>query len=86
MPQLCICPAIVKLHFTLPRIWYLVNAQKHIELNCHFVSEKLEAGDISFSYISSKQQLTGIFTKSLGKKQFTYLRGKSGMINPHVPP
>ena len=57
---------------------------KHIELDCHFVQEKLEAGDISFSYISLKKQPVDIFTKALGKKQFIYLQGKLGMINPHV--
>ena len=59
---------------------------KYIELDCHFIREKLEAGDISFSYIPSKQQPTDIFTKALGKKQFIYLRGKLDMINPHAPP
>jgi len=59
---------------------------KHIELDCHFVREKLEAADLEFSYISSKQQPADIFTKAVGKKQFTFLRDKLGMMDPHAPP
>ena len=59
---------------------------KHIELDCHFVREKLEKGDIIFSYVPSTRQLADIFTKALGKKQFTFLRDKLRMINPHAPP
>ena len=58
---------------------------KHIELDCQFVREKLEAGDLTFSYISSNQQPADIFTKALGRKQFTYLRDKLGMVNPQAP-
>ena len=59
---------------------------KHIELDCHFVREKLESSDVLFSYILTRQQPVGIFTKSLGKKQFMYLRRKLGMIDPHALP
>ena len=38
---------------------------KHIEIDCHFVREKIESGDITTSFINSNDQLTNVFTKSL---------------------
>ena len=55
------------------------------ELDCHFVQEKPETGELAFSYLASKQQPDNIFTKTLGKKQFLHLWGKLGMIDPHAP-
>jgi len=59
---------------------------KHIEIDCHFVHEKLESGDPAVTYLTSHKQPADIFTKALGKKQFMFLRGKLGMIDPHAPP
>jgi len=59
---------------------------KHININCHFVREKLESGDLAVSYLASKEQPANIFTKALGKKQFMYLWDKLGMINPYASP
>ena len=38
---------------------------KHIELDCHFVQEKLMVGLISLHHIPSKQQLADVLTKPL---------------------
>ena len=38
---------------------------KHIELDCHFVREKLLDGLISLSHVSTNLQLADIFTKPL---------------------
>jgi len=59
---------------------------KHIEIDCHFVREKLESGDLAVFYLSTKHQPADIFTKALGKKQFLFLRSKLGMIDTHAPP
>jgi len=58
---------------------------KHIEINCHFVCERIVLGDLSVGYIPSKYQLADIFTKAFGSKQFHLLIGKLGIINPHAP-
>jgi len=46
---------------------------KHIELDCHFVREKLEAGLLKFSKISSQQQPADMFTKLLVILNFSFL-------------
>ena len=38
---------------------------KHIELDCHFVREKLLAGVFSLHHVSTKAQLADILTKPL---------------------
>jgi len=58
---------------------------KHIEIDCHFVRERLHSGDLTLSHIASKSQPANIFTKALGKRQFQYLRSKLGMVNLYAP-
>ena len=38
---------------------------KHIEIDCHFVREKIQLGLISAEYAKTGEQLGDIFTKSL---------------------
>ena len=38
---------------------------KHIEVDCHFVRDKLQEGLISIQHVPSNEQLADIFTKSL---------------------
>ncbi|KAG5556472.1 hypothetical protein RHGRI_006920 [Rhododendron griersonianum] len=58
---------------------------KHIEIDCHIVREKLQAGLINPSYVPSRTQLADIFTKALGKDNFNLLSGKLGLHNIHSP-
>ena len=58
---------------------------KHIEIHCHIVREKLQAGIISPSYVPTQYQLADIFTKALGKKRFLTLRHKLGVHDLHLP-
>jgi hypothetical protein len=38
---------------------------KYIEINCHFVREKVQAKEIEIPYVKSHDQLTDIFIKGL---------------------
>ena len=38
---------------------------KHIEVDCHFIKEKIASRCISTSFVNSNDQLADIFTKSL---------------------
>ena len=54
---------------------------KHIEINCHFVREKIQLCLISTGYVKTGEQLNDIFTKALNGDQVSYLCNKLGMIN-----
>ncbi|KAA0045233.1 hypothetical protein IC582_016022 [Cucumis melo] len=49
---------------------------KHIEIDYHFVREKVLRKDISICYISSNNQLADILTKPLLSPTFLHLRDK----------
>ena len=52
---------------------------KHIELDCHFVKEKLYEGLISLSHIRTSVQLAYLFTKPLPGPQHHFLPAKLGV-------
>jgi Reverse transcriptase (RNA-dependent DNA polymerase) len=49
---------------------------KHIEIDYHFIREKVVNKQLDVRFISSKDQLADIFTKSLSSTRFTFLRNK----------
>ncbi|GAA0150971.1 transmembrane signal receptor [Lithospermum erythrorhizon] len=58
---------------------------KHIEVDCHYVRDAIQDGLIVTAHVSTKEQLTDIFTKALGKRKFLYLLCKLGISNLHAP-
>jgi len=58
---------------------------KHIEIDNHFIKEKLESGLLHISYVSSNQQAANILTKGLPIKRFEELVSKLGMVDIHSP-
>ncbi|CAL2257595.1 unnamed protein product [Prunus armeniaca] len=58
---------------------------KHIEIDCHIIREKLLAGLITPSYVPSHAQIADIFTKPLGKNDYTRLSNKLGLHDIHSP-
>lgn len=49
---------------------------KHIEVDCHFVREKVQDKTIETSYIRSEGQLADVFTKALPKGVFQEMVSK----------
>lgn len=49
---------------------------KHIEVDFHFIRERVVRGDISLQYVCTELQLADIFTKSLTSVRFATLRSK----------
>jgi hypothetical protein len=49
---------------------------KHIEVDYHFIREKVVNGDILLKFISTLDQTADIFTKRLSKAQFAALKSK----------
>ena len=58
---------------------------KHIEIDCHFVREKIQLGIISTGYVKTGEQLGDIFTNFLNGDRVSYLCNKLGMINIYAP-
>jgi len=58
---------------------------KHIEVDCHFIREKLQAKKIETLYVRSKEQLANIFMKSLELVPFEDNVVKLGLIDIYKP-
>ena len=58
---------------------------KHIEIDCHFVRDKIQLGLISTGYVKTGEQLSHIFTKALSGDRVSYLCNKLDMINIYTP-
>ena len=54
---------------------------KHIEIDCHFIREKIEDGVIKTFHIPTRHQIADFFTQALGQKQFHHLLSKMNFIN-----
>ena len=53
---------------------------KHIELDAHFLREKVEAGLIDPCYVPTECQTADIFTKGLARDRFLFLRSKLNLV------
>ncbi|KAJ4711692.1 Retrovirus-related Pol polyprotein from transposon TNT 1-94 [Melia azedarach] len=49
---------------------------KHIEIDLHFIRDKVSAGEIEIQYISSQEQTADILTKPLSFGKFSHFRNK----------
>ncbi|XP_019198265.1 PREDICTED: uncharacterized protein LOC109192122 [Ipomoea nil] len=57
---------------------------KHVEIDFHFVRDKVTAGDFLVNFVSMKDQLADIFDKPLPAARFTSLRSKLNVVS--LPP
>jgi hypothetical protein len=58
---------------------------KHIEVDCHFIREKLQAKEIETPFVRSKDQIADIFTKGLDFTLFDINVNKLGLIDIYNP-
>lgn len=58
---------------------------KHIEVDCHFIREKIQDGLVSTGYVKTGEQLGDILTKALNGTRISYLCNKLGMIDIFAP-
>ena len=61
------------------------NRTKHVEIDRHFIKEKIEEGQVCMPFVPSKQQIADILTKGLSKTSFDFLISKLGMIDIYAP-
>ena len=53
---------------------------KHIIIKYHFLRELVQEKEVRLEYVNIKEQIADIYTKSLPKNAFLYVRGKLGVI------
>ncbi|GMJ03388.1 hypothetical protein HRI_004008000 [Hibiscus trionum] len=58
---------------------------KHVEIDRHFITEKINKGEVCVSYLPTRQQVADVLTKSLSRKMFEEIMGKLGLINIYTP-
>ncbi|CAL8173718.1 unnamed protein product [Prunus armeniaca] len=57
----------------------------HIEMDCHFIRDKIVDGTITTKYVGTAHQLADLFTKPLGKEKFSTILRKLGILDIHSP-
>ncbi|KAL6314545.1 hypothetical protein AAG906_026884 [Vitis piasezkii] len=58
---------------------------RHIEMDCHYIRDKIQNGSIITRHVSSAHQLVDILTKPLGKEFFAPMIRKLGVQDIHSP-
>ena len=58
---------------------------KHIEIDCHFIREKIKDGLIKPKYVGTKSQLADLLTKGLGTVQHQFILSKLGVLDVFHP-
>jgi len=64
----------IRQHYTLPLQPTFQERTKQVEVNCHYIREKLESTDITARFVNPNEELDYIFTKSLRGSRIDYFQ------------
>ena len=56
---------------------------RHIEMDCHYIKDKIQDGSVITRHVHSEHQLANILTKPLGKEMFLLMIHKLGVQDIH---
>ena len=83
VPSKLLCDNQAAFHIASTLVFH--ERAKHIEIDCHFVREKIQLGLISTGCVKTGERLGDIFTKAISGDRVSYLCNKLGMIDIYAP-